>query len=88
MAVEEAKSVMEQPSSDLFSSIGALIGFNMGGPMGALLGSAGGTLLSGGIFDEALNSGIGSLFMSGGIWRGFFFFYKKLITLLRSFFTF
>ena len=65
MAVEEAKSVMEQPSSDLFSSIGALIGFNMGGPMGALLGSAGGTLLSGGSFDEALNSGIGSLFSAG-----------------------
>ena len=62
---DEQKSVMAQPSSDLFSSVGALLGFNMGGPMGALLGSAGGTLLSGGSFEDALNSGIGSLFNAG-----------------------
>ena len=47
--------------SKLASAIGQLIGFSIGGPAGAALGSAAGTLFSGGDFNQALQTGIGSL---------------------------
>tara|TARA_Y100001973_G_C5208258_1_gene343344 strand:+ start:9964 stop:10875 length:912 start_codon:yes stop_codon:yes gene_type:complete len=58
------KSVMAEPSSDLFSSIGALVGMvaSGGNPMGAAFGGGLGALAAGGSIEDAIQSGIGSLF--------------------------
>ena len=52
--------------SDLFSSIGALVGMVAGGPGGAAIGGGLGSLLGGGDVESAIQSGIGS-FLSAGI---------------------
>ena len=61
MAEEQAN----KNQGDLFSSIGALVGMVAGGPVGAALGGGLGTLLSGGSTQDAVQSGIGSLFSAG-----------------------
>ena len=55
---------MAEPSSDLFSSIGALVGMvaSGGNPMGAAFGGGLGALAAGGSIEDAIQSGIGSLF--------------------------
>jgi len=52
--------------SDLFSSIGALVGMVAGGPGGAAIGGGLGSLLGGGDVESAVQSGIGS-FLSAGL---------------------
>jgi hypothetical protein len=52
--------------SDLFSSIGALVGMVAGGPGGAAIGGGLGSLLGGGDVESAIQDGIGS-FLSAGI---------------------
>jgi len=46
--------------SNLFSSIGALVGMVAGGPGGAAIGGGLGSLLGGGSFQDAIGAGIGS----------------------------
>ena len=46
--------------SNLFSSIGALVGMVAGGPGGAAIGGGLGSLLGGGSFEDAIGAGIGS----------------------------
>ena len=50
--------------SNLFSSIGALVGMVAGGPGGAAIGGGLGSLLGGGSFEDAIGAGIGSFAQS------------------------
>jgi hypothetical protein len=52
--------------SDLFSSIGALVGMVAGGPGGAAIGGGLGSLLGGGDIESSIERGIGS-FLSAGL---------------------
>ena len=52
--------------SDLFSSIGALVGMVAGGPVGAAVGGGLGSLLGGGDVQSAIETGLGS-FLSAGV---------------------
>ena len=56
---------MSSNTNDLSTSLGALVGMMMGGPGGAVAGSMVGNLMSGGTFQSAMESGIGSLVTSG-----------------------
>ena len=59
------ESEADKNKSDLFSSIGALVGMVAGGPVGAALGGGLGALASGSSPQEAIQSGIGGLFSAG-----------------------
>ena len=59
------ESEADKNKSDLFSSIGALVGMVAGGPVGAALGGGLGALASGSSPQEAFQSGIGGLFSAG-----------------------
>jgi len=59
------ESEADKNKSDLFSSIGALVGMVAGGPVGAALGGGLGALASGGDPRQAIETGIGSLFSAG-----------------------
>jgi hypothetical protein len=60
------ESEADTNKSNLFSSIGALVGMVAGGPGGAAIGGGLGSLLGGGDVESAIQSGIGS-FLSAGI---------------------
>ena len=55
--------------SKLAQAIGQLVGMSMGGPQGAALGAAAGTLFTGGSFNQALQSGLGSFINSSAMGR-------------------
>jgi len=59
---EESGSELESKKSNLFESLGGLVGMLAGGPVGALVGGIGGALLSGKSGEDAFRSGIGSFF--------------------------
>jgi len=59
------ESEADKNKSNLFSSIGALVGMVAGGPVGAALGGGLGALASGSSPQEAFQSGIGGLFSAG-----------------------
>ena len=54
------ESEADTKQSNLFSSIGALVGMVAGGPGGAAIGGGLGSLLGGGSFQDAIGAGIGS----------------------------
>ena len=56
------ESELESNKSNLFESLGSLVGMLTGGPVGALVGGIGGALLSGKSGEDAFRSGIGSFF--------------------------
>lgn len=56
------ESELESNKSNLFESLGGLVGMLAGGPVGALVGGIGGALLSGKSGEDAFRSGIGSFF--------------------------
>ena len=60
-----AESEADKNKSDLFSSIGALVGMVAGGPVGAAIGGGLGALASGGDPRQAFETGIGSLLSAG-----------------------
>ena len=62
MALDESESELENNKSNLFESLGALAGLLTGGIGGAFVGGFGGALMSGKSVEDALRSGIGSLF--------------------------
>ena len=62
MALDESGSELESKKSNLFESLGGLVGMLAGGPVGALVGGIGGALLSGKSGEDAFRSGIGSFF--------------------------
>jgi len=62
MLNEESGSELESKKSNLFESLGGLVGMLAGGPVGALVGGIGGALLSGKSGEDAFRSGIGSFF--------------------------
>ena len=59
------ESEADKNKSDIFSSIGALVGMVAGGPVGAALGGGLGALAGGSSPQEAIQSGIGGLFSAG-----------------------
>ena len=59
------ESEADKNKSDLFSSIGALVGMVAGGPVDAALGGGLGALAGGSSPQEAFQSGIGGLFSAG-----------------------
>ena len=59
------ESEADKNKSNIFSSIGALVGMVAGGPVGAALGGGLGALASGSSPQEAIQSGIGGLFSAG-----------------------
>jgi len=59
------ESEADKNKSDLFSSIGALVGMVAGGPLGAALGGGLGALASGSDPKKAFETGIGSLLSAG-----------------------
>ena len=59
------ESEADKNKSDLFSSIGALVGMVAGGPVGAALGGGLGALASGSDPRQAFETGLGSLFSAG-----------------------
>ena len=58
--MSESESEADTKQSNLFSSIGALVGMVAGGPGGAAIGGGLGSLLGGGSFQDAIGAGIGS----------------------------
>jgi hypothetical protein len=59
------ESEADKNKSNIFSSIGALVGMVAGGPVGAALGGGLGALAGGSSPQEAIQSGIGGLFSAG-----------------------
>ena len=59
------ESEADKNKSDLFSSIGGLVGLIAGGPLGAAAGAAGGAILGGSDPKEAFQAGLGGLFKAG-----------------------
>ena len=60
-----AESEADKNKSDIFSSIGALVGMVAGGPVGAALGGGLGALAGGSSPQEAFQSGLGGLLSAG-----------------------
>ena len=59
------ESEADKNKSDIFSSIGALVGMVAGGPVGAALGGGLGALAGGSSPQEAIQSGLGGLLSAG-----------------------
>jgi len=63
MLNEESGSELESKKSNLFESLGGLVGLiATGTPVGAFAGAVGGALLSGKSGEDALQSGVGAFF--------------------------
>ena len=62
MALDESGSELESKKSNLFESLGGLVGMLAGGPVGALVGGIGGALLSGKSGEDAFRSEVETFF--------------------------
>ena len=59
------ESEADKNKSDIFSSVGGLVGLLAAGPLGAAAGAFGGAMLGGSDPEEALQAGLGGLFSAG-----------------------